>query len=343
MLQIGQRPLQATAVDAELFVDRPAALAKLRRSVRLGFNSLVIGERGSGKTSLLRQFQRELQESGANVRFVEASGAATVEELIAVVEGAIHPPSRNEREQHFPESAWEEGVIAAVGRLMPAGGAPVVVLLDGIAHPQAVQQLFGRLRDEVWQLPITWVVSGSPSDRNRYLEPPVDSFFDAVIEVDPLDEGEAVELLNRRALAAGEGDPAGQVLLHVAVDVASRVKPRTPRNLLAAAREILLSEEDPAQSVSNLYELQWRAAALSRSAGMLFTEIMDLGPVSASDKRLLGRLGWTRARAAQVFKQLEDAGLVVATDDVSGAPGRPRRLFSANSRFHAVGGPDTPS
>ncbi len=47
----------------------------------------------------------------------------------------------------------------------------------------------------------------------------------------------------------------------------------------------------------NLYAVQARAAELGRAPGMLFTEVMDLGPVSASDKMLLDRLGWTRPRA----------------------------------------------
>ena len=69
---------------------------------------------------------------------------------------------------------------------------------------------------------------------------------------------------------------------------------------------------------------------------MLFTEVVDLGPVSASDKRLLDRLGWTRPRAAQVLKQLEDAGLLVVTEEAPDGPGRPRKLYAANSMYHAV-------
>lgn len=46
MLHLSQRPLMATAADAELFVDRAGELQKLSRAVRHGFNSLVLGERG---------------------------------------------------------------------------------------------------------------------------------------------------------------------------------------------------------------------------------------------------------------------------------------------------------
>lgn len=70
MLQISQRPLQGTAVDAALFVDRTSELETLVRSVRLGFNSLVLADRGSGKTSLLRRLERQLVDAGSDRKSV---------------------------------------------------------------------------------------------------------------------------------------------------------------------------------------------------------------------------------------------------------------------------------
>lgn len=336
MLQISQRPLQGTAVDAALFVNRTAELETLVRSVGLGFNALVLGDRGSGKTSMLRQLERQLADAGSETRFVEASGAGSVEDLVALVHLAIHGRRRDLTEKPLTSIDCEEGIAADVARLRPPDGQQVVVLIDSIARPEVVQGLFGRLRDEVWQLPITWIVAGYRSARSRYLETPADSFFDAVVELGELSVDEATELLRRRARSAPIDDPVGEVLLGVAAALGQQVSPRTPRNLLAAAREVLLAGDDPTQGVTNQYELQWRAAKLSRPAAMLFTELMDLAPVSASDKRLLERLGWTRTRASQVFKQLEEAGLVVVTEQTPDGPGRPRKLYAPNARFHAV-------
>ncbi len=231
-----------------------------------------------------------------------------------------------------------DGLVDELRRLSPPEGRRVVVLLDSIGTPEVVQHLFGRLRDEVWQLPLLWVVAGHRADRARYLEPPADSFFDAIIEVGELDEHEAADLLRRRAQRADQDDPAAKVLLSVAGALAQQVTPRTPRNLLAAARGVLLeAEDDPTRWVRNLYAAQARAAELGRAPAMLFAEVMDLGPVSASDKRLLDRLGWTRPRAAQVFKQLEEEGLVVVTGDAPDGPGRPRKLFAADPMYRARG------
>jgi predicted ArsR family transcriptional regulator len=66
--------------------------------------------------------------------------------------------------------------------------------------------------------------------------------------------------------------------------------------------------------------------ALSGPAQRLLAELEVVGPRSASDDSLQASLGWTRGRLAQVFKELESAGLVRSTTD-PGRSGRPRRLY----------------
>jgi hypothetical protein len=59
---------------------------------------------------------------------------------------------------------------------------------------------------------------------------------------------------------------------------------------------------------------------------MLAGEIDALGWVSASDERLLDRMGWTRPRVVQVIAELESRGLVNMREENTGR-GRPRKLY----------------
>ena len=59
---------------------------------------------------------------------------------------------------------------------------------------------------------------------------------------------------------------------------------------------------------------------------MLAQELEALGWASASDERLLVRMGWTRSRVVQVIAELEGEGLVEMREESTGR-GRPRKLY----------------
>ena len=59
---------------------------------------------------------------------------------------------------------------------------------------------------------------------------------------------------------------------------------------------------------------------------MLAAELEALGWASASDERLLDRIGWTRPRVVQVIAELESRGLVDMREENTGR-GRPRKLY----------------
>ena len=53
-MQLSGRPLLDNSADQALFVGRDDALARIERSLRSGLNCLVVGQPGSGKSSLVR-------------------------------------------------------------------------------------------------------------------------------------------------------------------------------------------------------------------------------------------------------------------------------------------------
>src|SRR6266508_2248780 len=62
MVELSGRPLLDTKPDHELFAGREGELEKLLTSVERRLNVLLIGDRGSGKPTLLRQLAYNLRQ-----------------------------------------------------------------------------------------------------------------------------------------------------------------------------------------------------------------------------------------------------------------------------------------
>lgn len=327
MLQLSQRPLSSSDADASLFVGCENELGAIIRSLSLGLNVLVLGERGSGRTSLLRRLVRVLEEdSSRQAVFVDVGAWSNARNVCLAVRAAcgedVQPDPRHEPPAGaLPQALYDQlrGVqppalneddVRAVGALPDR---PVTIVVDGVAASVA-HTLFGRFRDTLWEADHRWVVSGDVDRRSQYLRPPADVFFETVVELGELSDDTALELLERRLSAAGE-DVAADRLRPVADRIVEAVSTKTPRNILSAARLTLLSESPTGSALDLLAERQTHAAALGRSAAMLYAELEGLGPVHAGDERLLARLGYTRSRVVQLLKLLEENGLVEARQE----------------------------
>ena len=317
------RPLYDTDPDAELFV-LPATWARLRGAVRHRFNVALVGARGAGKTSVLRYLQRQLRADAVDVVFVDATDAADLGQLVAAIEAEMVG-----RRGALPELGSELAAFAGtltggppgstslriVQRVRALGQHPASVVLVDCAHAaRAAHDLFGRMRDELWQMDLRWVVAVEDSERSILLAPPADAFFDQVVSL-TMTPPDLLEVLRKRGAELPDS-----VLRRIAEQTS------TPRAALQAARDALLSPplDDP------LAAALWRqehSAALGRPHSMAMHELEALGGASASDEEFLRRLGWTRARASQVLGDLAKAQLVTASDEQTPGGGRPRRVF----------------
>ncbi|CAN5683322.1 hypothetical protein BH18ACT15_BH18ACT15_01880 [soil metagenome] len=316
MTELNGRPLLDTRLDQGLYVARPAVEEALVTAARRGLNALLFGGRGSGKTTVLRHLAYVLREEGKPVTFVQGEAAEDARAFVALVarrlgnggEAGLPPALAAVSAQPFFEA------VRALATL--SEGAPRRVLaVDGMPSPGDAHTIFGRLRDEIWQLPFTWIVAANDSDRAAYLTPPADAFFDVVEELPPLTEKQRRELLETRIGGSPEvGDLAAG-------------GSGNPRELLALARELATGNASAAELLEARSARRDEGARLGLPAEMLMAELEASGPASASDERLLRRLGWTRARAVQVFKQLEQAGIVTASEQRGGA-GRPRKIYA---------------
>jgi hypothetical protein len=187
------------------------------------------------------------------------------------------------------------------------------VLVDELPTKSVGETVFGRLRDSLWRLPLTWVVAATDHDAALLQSPPADAFFDVVVHLQPLSKKSQRAILEARAGRSGRR-------------IASRIDEGSPRRLLAVAREVLEQGEARPDLWRALARRDAEVSKLGRSASMLMAELESLGPSSASDETLLQRLGWTRPRAVQVLRQLENAGFVTSAT-VKGEAGRPRKVY----------------
>jgi hypothetical protein len=316
MARLSGRPLLDTRADAALFVDRRAELDRLDRSVAEGLNVLVSGVRGIGKSSLLRHQAYGLRDTG-RVAVLDAAALTDPAAFLGGVADTVGAPRLTDRESSASD------LVAALSQVAPAADRARALAVDGLL-PAVAQAAFGQLRDELWRVPLTWLVSCADVDEPAFLRPPADAFFDTTLRLPALSDDDIAELLRRRATVEELSDEAVAEVVRLAAGV--------PRRAIDLARHLLLEPRQAggADSVAavrdRMLDREQAVDRLGTPARMLLAELETVGGASASDERLLARLGWTRARAAQVFGELERAGLVDATDEPR-ASGRPRRVY----------------
>ena len=320
------RPLYDNLADSRLFVT-PPAWDQLVRAVERRVNVLLEGPRGSGKTTLMRQIQLTMRDHGEAVAFVDATAVHDVVELAARVRSALHDatsPVQGGVELAISAFTREEPIAGAsrqlAVQLRAIGSRPATtILLDASGSPEVIYDLFGRMRDELWQQEHRWIVAIDEKDRSTVLRPPADAFFDLVVGLEPWSTNDLADLLTRRS----EGDPTVGGLIRNAAAGAKG----NPRDAIRALSRGIVNEEDPSVMLGERAELLDRASAIGRAPAMLMAELLDRDQASPSDEDLQSTLGVGRARLTQVFHQLEGAELVISETTRPTGPGRPRTVY----------------
>jgi hypothetical protein len=316
-VRVDRRPLLDIAADVDLFVGRQDELDRLHRSIDLGLNAAVVGEPGTGKSSLLRRLafseRRDRPERPEPVQ-VSASNmpdvATLLRELLRRVAGD-EAAAAAELANSVPAALLERLRVVLPERSL--------VLVDDLAADRG-RELFGSLRDEVWRLGLSWVVAIDTAEAAALLRPPADVFFETVVRLAPLAVPEAHDLLRRRGVDLGDSD----------ADTLAQLAGGVPRRLVDLARAVVADGRPVSGLVAERTDQARRLDALGEPARALVEALADVGPAGPSDPELQRRMGVTRPRLVTLFRQLEDAGVVVELlpDRSAGTPGRPRTRYA---------------
>jgi hypothetical protein len=326
--------LLGTAADRALFVDRASERKRLETAIGTRTNTLVLGERGVGKTSLLRTVASELQKT-ANPIWVEGRLANDPVELLSLVRYRIDPQEKLDygasvarglaafQYRRPPQSQQLLELVSDLEKTARRRKVQWTIFLDELASAETAHVLFGRLRDELWQLPLTWIVAANTADQATLLRPPADAFFPNVMKLEPLDQKDALVLLRKRI-------PPRQARDSLLKQIVAEAR-GNPRRLLTLATEGLVEGRD-IEVTSNAHARRTKAIAeLGEAAQRVADELEANGPASASDEEFLSRLGMKRSRAAQILAELERAGIASGmTERVEGR--RPRKIYALVSQ-----------
>jgi energy-coupling factor transporter ATP-binding protein EcfA2 len=334
------RPLAQSRADQRRFVDRTRETQEIVRAVAAAEPVLVLGEPGSGRTTLLNHAawllarEPDPRESLLVPGELARDPAQLLGVLVARLQRLAEPDGPRGRwlddlrALSMPDGPFGHAVQPAIlmelvdllGERLADLQRPVCLMIDGIS-PAVAHGLFGSLRNELWALEgAGWVVAGDAGAGPLYREPPADAFFERVVELGPLSETDGARLLRAHVPELSDTE----------IEAAVAAGGGNPRRLLRAAADIQAGRRPTPSATGQLANQAVDVAG--PLAGALVEYLAGNGPAAASDKRLLSQIGASRQRASQLMHQLESAGLLETLEQHEpGRRGRPSRRFAVKT------------
>ena len=365
------RPL-LSMVDDESFFVSVDEIQKIHRAIKTNENALIIGERGSGKTSLLNHLNYQYTESKKdkqnmpvqlNLLRIESFNQTTfLETLIDNIfdsamkfrtagekfrralekSGVIY--NLNENMRSFPitlkgnimygrKNASYETLVERLERLVHSlrdRNIQIFVMIDDgdKINSELIWGVFRKLRDTLWDLRVTLVMSVLPEQVAEITKPPLDQFFQYQIKVKHYDQMKALELITKRAKFAKQK-------IEFEKDALARLVADTkgnPRSIITVTKRVLESTKENNKITENMIgelDLPY-SSELSNIERSVINYLIHNPHVSASSEDFSKNLGVTRSRLAQILNELRERKLIKSAKE-----GRKEKYYVTNRGLHS--------
>lgn len=285
--------------DLELLPSQAAVWAGLGRAVDAGLHTMLVGDVGSGRTSLLFRLEADRDEVAyVPCRDVDGLSALTAR-IVEHVTG--RPWSLTPRS----ELAHVEAMVDA----LDAHGPAVVALDDLDVRPELARRLLGAYRDQVSEAGVTWVTSATPALAASLDASPAGDLFGARVALAPLGRDEVERLVEGWVEGAMNG--AGDRVRGAATTLAREADLPTPAVALRAVGQ-LVAAAAPDEVAATLVARQRTAEELPDAARRVLS-LLGSRAASASDPWLADAAALSRPRLTQLLGELAERGLVDAT------------------------------
>ncbi len=351
---LSDRPILPTAYDMDLFVGRANEFEKAIEVIFYGENLLIIGDRGSGKTSflnylkyfvsrkdLLWKYRTETKKIlPIFIDFFEHGEQFTREVFLqSLIKGIFRELSKNEQLKNTlsVSEKWIKEKTDFIETLDMLQNLSMRIYDEGyhlIYFYDNLDKINGRdiwtslrgIRDALWVMQFSLVFSLASNQFKYIYKPPLDRFFPYIIRLGPLSRRDIKKFIDKRL---GPN-------FHITNDVLDLIIERTQGNplsillIIRSAYESLGPEKEGKKisfTISDLdsnykFNLSKYMSQLSSSHKNVMQYLMKYDGVSASDKEFIKEIGLGRSRLTQILKELLERGLLS-----SKKKGRKKRYF----------------
>jgi len=357
------RPLLSLEDDKRYFTGFKEEFKKTLLAIKTYENTLIIGDRGSGKSSFLHHIFYHLQKHREAIpikinvlrmeRFDQTAFLSNL--LIETVDTVNQYQSTSTKVKKILVKMAESGLLGIPGSnvgisfssdssIKMGSGSEInfskkddldilyerlqtfvkqlrkhdinlCVLLDDTdkVDGNLIWSTFRGIRDMLWELRISIIITALPNQVSEITKPPLDHFFPYWIKLKPFDNNQIKELLKKRISDANVPVKISDDAIQLAVN-------RTQGNLRSIV-EIFknvfengelpkIVEREHIENVGLPY-----STSLSDTERAVCNYLVHNPHSSASSEDFVKKLGVSRSRLAQVLNSLKDQGLITSNKE----------------------------